>query len=80
MTYHISIKRVSVSDMNIKNHTYCFFDDMINIKNIDLKNIRIDGKPYRKIFIHHSDYVTPSSVTKMDILTKPIEIIFDTSS
>ena len=25
----------SVKEINVKNHWYCFFDDMINIKNLD---------------------------------------------
>ena len=27
-----------VKDIRIKNHTYCFFDDIINIKNFDPNN------------------------------------------
>ena len=29
-------------DINIKNHTYYFFNDTINIKNFDPNNIKID--------------------------------------
>ena len=31
-----------VEDIDIKNRTYYFFDDMINIKNFDPNNIKID--------------------------------------
>ena len=31
-------------EMNIKNRTYYFFDDMINIKNIDINLLKIDKK------------------------------------
>ena len=31
-----------VKDISLKNHTYDFFDDIINIKNSDLNNIKID--------------------------------------
>ena len=34
----------NVKDINIKNHTYYFFDDIINIKDFDANNIKIDGK------------------------------------
>ena len=37
-------------DVNIRNHTYYFFDDIINIKNFDPNNIKIDKKSY-KIFL-----------------------------
>ena len=30
-----------VKDINIKKHTYYFFDDIINIKNFDPNNIKI---------------------------------------
>ena len=34
---------IKVKDIDIKNRTYYFFDD-INIKNFDLNNIEIDEK------------------------------------
>ena len=33
-----------VKDINIKNHTYYFFDGIINIKDFDPNNIKIDEK------------------------------------
>ena len=33
-----------VNDISIKNHTYYFFDDIINIKIFDPNNIQIDEK------------------------------------
>ena len=37
-----------VKEMDIINQTYYFFDDIINIKNFDLNNIRIDEKSYKR--------------------------------
>ena len=34
--------------MNIKNRTYYFFDDMINIEDFDPKLLKIDKKSYKK--------------------------------
>lgn len=34
----------NVREINIKNRTYNLFDDMINIKNLDPINIKIDEK------------------------------------
>ena len=45
-------------DVDIKNHTYYFFDDIINIKNFHPNNIAIDEKPYRDILIYYIGYVT----------------------
>ena len=47
----------NVKDINIKNHTYYFFDD-INIKNFDPNNIKIDEKLYKNILIYYIAYVT----------------------
>ena len=41
-----------VKGIDIKNHTYYFFDD-INIKNFYLNNIKIDEKPYKNILIYY---------------------------
>ena len=46
-----------VKDISIKNHTYYFFDDIINIKNFDPYNIKIDGKSYKDILINYFGYV-----------------------
>ena len=47
-----------VKDINIKNHTYYFFDDIINIKNFDSNNIKSNKKSYKNILIYYTGYVT----------------------
>ena len=47
-----------VKDISIKNHTYHFFDDIINIKKFDLNNIKIDEKSYKNILVYYIGYVT----------------------
>ena len=39
-----------VKDVDIKNHTYYFFNDIININNFASNNIKID-KSHTKIFL-----------------------------
>ena len=39
-----------VKNINIKNLTYYFFDDIINVKDFDQRNIKIDERSY-KIFL-----------------------------
>ena len=43
---------MSVKDVNIKNRTYYFFNDIISIKDLDPNNIKIDKKSYKNIFIY----------------------------
>ena len=47
-----------VKDANIKNHTYYFFDDIINIKYFDPNNIKTDEKSHKNIHIYYIAYVT----------------------
>ena len=47
-----------VKKISIKNSTYFFFDNIINIKN----NIKTDEKSYKNIPIYYNGYVTTNSV------------------
>ena len=47
-----------VKDINIKNWTYYFFNDIINIKNFDSNNIKKDQKSCKNILIYYIGYVT----------------------
>ena len=44
--------------LNIKNETYYFFDDIINIKNFHSNLLKIDKKPYRDFDIYYIGYIT----------------------
>ena len=47
-----------VNDINIKNHTYNLFNDIINVKFFDPNNIRIDEKSHKNFLIYYIGYVT----------------------
>ena len=47
-----------VKDINIKNQTYFFFDDIINVNDVDPNNIKIDEKSYKNIIIYDIASVT----------------------
>ena len=42
-----------IKNIDIKNHMYYFFDDIIHIKKIDPNNIKIDEKSYKNILIYY---------------------------
>ena len=67
-----------VKDTNIKNHTYYFFDDIINIKNFDPNNIKIEGKSYKNILIYCIAYVMikDSKYVKINSVN-PLYLIFN---
>ena len=47
-----------VKELNIKNQTYYFFNDIINIKNFHSNLLKIDKKPYKDIDIYYIAYIT----------------------
>ena len=42
----------NIKKINIKNRTYYFFDDMINIKSFDSNLLKIDKTSHKKIDIY----------------------------
>ena len=67
---------MSIKDINIKNHTYCFFNDFINMRDLDPNNIKIDEKTYKNIFIYYIGYVTIEKDLKM-YSVNPLHLIFN---
>ena len=57
-----------VKDKDIKNRTYHFINDIINIKNFDPNNIKIEKKSCKNILIYCTGYVTikDSKYVKVD--------------
>ena len=47
-----------VKEMNIKDRTYYFFDDMVDIRNFQPNLLKIDKKPYKDIDIYYIGYIT----------------------
>ena len=66
-----------IKDINIKDHTYYFFDDIINIKSFDPSDIKIDEKSYKNILIYCTGYVTikDSKYIKINSVN-PLYLIF----
>ena len=48
----------NIKEINIKNRTYYFFDDMINIKDFDPNLLKIDKKSHKNIDIYYIGYIT----------------------
>ena len=41
-----------VKDINIKNRTYYFFNDIVNIEHFDLNIVKVDETLYKSILIY----------------------------
>ena len=57
--------RNKVEYINLKNQTYYFFNDVIDIENFDPNNIKIDKKSYKNILIYYIGYVTINKYVNM---------------
>ena len=47
-----------VKDLNIKNQTYYFFDDIIDIKNFHSNLLKTDEKSHKDIDVYYIGYIT----------------------
>ena len=53
-----------IKQLNIKNETYCFYDDIIIIKNFQSNLSKIDKKPYKDFDIYYIGYITIKKIDK----------------
>ena len=63
--------------MDVKKHTYYFFNDIMNIEKFDPSKIKIDEKSYNNILIFYIGYVTIKDSKYVKIYgTNPLYFIF----
>ena len=48
----------SIKEINIKNRTYYFYNDIFDIKTFDSKNLKLKKKTYKDLDIYDIGYVT----------------------
>ena len=66
-----------VKDIDIKSRSYYFSNDIINIKNFNPYNIKIDEKSYKNILIYYIGYVTIKDFKYVKIFSvNPMYLIF----
>ena len=51
-----------IKQIDIKNRTYYFYNDMINIKKFDSNLLKIDKKSYKDIGIYNIGYITKKKI------------------
>ena len=47
-----------VKQINIKNRTYYFYNDQINLKDFDASLLKVDKEDYKDIGIYYIGYIT----------------------
>ena len=71
-----------VKQINIKNRTYYFYNDIINIKNFDAKLLKIDKKSYKDIGIYNIGYITFKRIDDCEKIysVNPLYLLIDHAS
>ena len=57
---------VATKQMNIKNRTYYFFSDLINIKDFDPKLLKLDKKSFKNIGVYYIGYIKKKDEYKIN--------------
>ena len=58
-----------VKEISIKNRTYYFFNDIINIEEFDSNLLKIDKGSYKDIDMYYIGYITIKKLVIMKIFT-----------
>ena len=58
-----------VKQIDIKNRTFYFYNDQINLKNFDASLLKVDKKDYKVIDIYYIGSVTVKKLLILTILT-----------
>ena len=48
----------TIKQINIKNRTYYFYNDIVDIENFDSSMLKLDKKSYKDIGIYNIGYIT----------------------
>ena len=69
----------NIKVINIKNHTYYFCNDIINIEDFDSNLLKIDKKLYKNTDIYYIGYVTIKSFSDYNSINSvnPLYFIID---
>ena len=65
-----------VKQINIKNRTYYFYNDIINLENFKSNLLKIDKKSYKDIGIYNIGYITIKKLMIVKIITVWILCIY----
>ena len=71
-----------VKQINIKNRTYYFYNDIIDLKNFDARLLKIDKKSYKNIGIYNIEYITIKKIDDYENIysINPLYLIIDHAS
>ena len=68
-----------VKQINIKNRTYYFYNDQINLKDFDASLLKVDKKNYKEIDVYYIGYVTFKEIANCNNINSanPLYLMID---
>ena len=68
--------------INITNRSYCFYNDVIDLKNFNAKLLKIDKKPYKNIDIYYIGYIASKEIDDYESIcsVNPLYLCIDHTS
>ena len=65
--------------INIKNRTYYFYNNPINLKDFDVRLLKVDKKNYKEIDIYYIGYVTLKKIANCNNINRvnPLSLMID---
>ena len=82
MIMFIMYKMGEAKQINLKNQTYYFYNDIISIKNFDARLLKIDKKSYKDIGIYNIGYITEKKIDDCEDIysVNPLYLFIDHAS
>ena len=62
---------VAIKQINIKNRTYYFYNDIIDLENFESNMLKIDKKSYKDIGIYNIQYI----INKKLVIVRILEVL-----
>ena len=66
----------NTKQINIKNRTYYFHNDLINIKDFDSSLLKLDKKSFKNISVYYIGYITKKDEYKINSVN-PLCLLVD---
>ena len=68
-----------VKQINIKNRTYYFYNNQINLKDFDARLLKVDRKDYKEIDIYYTGYVTVKKIANCNNINSvnPLQLMIN---
>ena len=66
----------NTKQINIKNRTYYFYNDLINIKDFGSSLLKLDKKSFKNISVYYIGYITKKGEYKINIVN-PLYLLVD---